>query len=379
MNDDSEGPVDLDTSADTDRAFDVSDLESSTLEKRYRRLLRLLPPGYRDVREQEMVDIFLQREYDADPENADFTAQTGRPDLVECLGVLKLATRVRWRGIDAPRRAEVRQHALQVAVLAGLSALAIVAVALLVGQVWFAITYPQYDAAGSIRAGSVGELLSSVRSWSFLLWIAAFVAVLVSRPRWAQAFSLIPLVSAFVGVILAPRTFGSWGLILAQIGLLVGLGGFSSGAPVPRRRKWIIAWVAGVIAVLAVTTAAFAFPRVRYPIGILVQDPTVFIWCAALAVIATIVLIRRLRGGSVGTGMLLGIATLGMAATVIRTGTLVDLIRFLPPDDAFSTSLLTAAIVQVVFVAGITLAVGFLGVRRFRRLPPVRYDTVTGA
>jgi hypothetical protein len=70
--------------------------EPSVLELRYRRLLRLLPRGYREVRADEMVGTFLATMHDADPDNFDLTLTHGRPSGAEIRAVAVLAVRARW-------------------------------------------------------------------------------------------------------------------------------------------------------------------------------------------------------------------------------------------------------------------------------------------
>ena len=66
----------------------------STLETRYRSVLRLLPLPYRQVWEEEMVATFVESMMPDDPNDADFVAEFGRPAWSEVASVAALAVRL---------------------------------------------------------------------------------------------------------------------------------------------------------------------------------------------------------------------------------------------------------------------------------------------
>lgn len=61
------------------------------LERRYRRVLRLLPAAYRAAWEEEMVATFLESRDSDDAETAEYTADFGRPSCPEVASVTVLA------------------------------------------------------------------------------------------------------------------------------------------------------------------------------------------------------------------------------------------------------------------------------------------------
>src|SRR5712691_13419723 len=65
------------------------------LEVRYRSLLRVLPAGYRETWEEEMVATFLESMATDDPDRAGYLADFGRPSWSEVASVLALAVQLR--------------------------------------------------------------------------------------------------------------------------------------------------------------------------------------------------------------------------------------------------------------------------------------------
>jgi hypothetical protein len=88
------------------------------LEERYRRVLRLLPAGYRRRWEDDMVAAFLATTATGDPERDDYLADYGRPGPGEVASVVALAARLRFAATpDAPPRRYLWGQALRLAVL----------------------------------------------------------------------------------------------------------------------------------------------------------------------------------------------------------------------------------------------------------------------
>lgn len=353
------------------------------LEVRYRRLLRVLPAGYRAVREQEMVDTFLASECAADPDNACLTLRLGWPGVREAAGVLALAVQVRWVGAAAPERARVRARALHIAVLAALTVFAVLAVWNLLNRIWLAAARPEYGSAAFPGVASVDALGSTLQNWSFLLWAVALVSVLSGRPRSAQLAGAVPMLTTLVATGFSLWWAGSWpmivysvALVLVQAAVLIGLFGFDARVPVAGRRGWVIAAAVAVLALSAVTVAAWSFPAARDPLALVWVDDA-GIWCAAAVIAALMLLVRRARGSQVSTEALLGIAVLAVAAGVLRAGTFAEWALTLPSDSWPTATILTATALQLLAAAAVVMVAGTLGARRFRRLPPVRYSIAT--
>ena len=77
---------------------------SGDLERRYRRVLRLLPGYYRRQWEEDMVAAFLDSALTGDPDEDEFITEYGRPDWPEVASVACLAARLYLGGAGTPRR-----------------------------------------------------------------------------------------------------------------------------------------------------------------------------------------------------------------------------------------------------------------------------------
>lgn len=168
----------------------------SVLESRYRTLLRILPRGYRSLREEEMVAAFLASMYDEDPENFDLTSKHGRPSFAEVRSIAALAVLTRWGRDVAPERFAARATAarhvllIAIAVMWTLAALPTVGTAL----VWW---WPAADPTGEsarILFGAPRSAWRLVESWGFLGWLPSLPAAIWGNRRIRQA------AAAFAGV-----------------------------------------------------------------------------------------------------------------------------------------------------------------------------------
>lgn len=166
------------------------------LEKRYRRLLRILPTPYRAVREEEMVETYLLSMETEDAEDTEFLADYGHPGWAERASVLTLAMRLRWGGGDAPDRYRVWGGAVRLFATFGLLLHAVLAVPELEIRLWVSgvVPWAPKRLAGLTFVGESTESLAV--SVAGLLWIPAFVAIIWGARREAQllaalAFSLV--------------------------------------------------------------------------------------------------------------------------------------------------------------------------------------------
>src|SRR5215469_1271313 len=95
---------------------------SGDLERRYRRVLRILPGYYRQRWEEDMVTAFLESSLTGDREEDEFVTEYGRPAWPEVASVAGLAARLYLGGAGAPRRYFAWGQAVRGAVLAVLLA-----------------------------------------------------------------------------------------------------------------------------------------------------------------------------------------------------------------------------------------------------------------
>src|SRR5579863_4203396 len=91
---------------------------SGDLERRYRRVLRLLPGWYRERWEQDMLAAFLDGWLTGDPEADEYISKAARPGWAEVASVAGLAARLYLGGAGAPRRYFAWGQAVRRAVLA---------------------------------------------------------------------------------------------------------------------------------------------------------------------------------------------------------------------------------------------------------------------
>jgi hypothetical protein len=75
---------------------------SGNLERRYRRVLRLLPGWYRELREEEMVAAFLDSWLTGDPEADEYISKAAGPSSAEVARVAALAVRMHLGGAGTP-------------------------------------------------------------------------------------------------------------------------------------------------------------------------------------------------------------------------------------------------------------------------------------
>ena len=94
---------------------------SGDLERRYRRVLRLLPGWYREQWEQDMVAAFLDSWLTGDPEADAYISKAAGPGWAEVASVAALAARLYLVGAGTPRRfawgQAIRRAALAVTLL----------------------------------------------------------------------------------------------------------------------------------------------------------------------------------------------------------------------------------------------------------------------
>jgi hypothetical protein len=192
------------------------------LERRYRRLLRVLPAWYRASREEEMVDTFLSER--ADRPNADLDLEHGSPGWAEVRATVGLAVRSRFASAR-PAGDVVR----------------LVAVLGLLAQ--FVVAMP--DAVWIVRARtSMGDGNLAFALASDALTMAPIVLLLTGHRRVARVAVVLSVVQSLLFAFnWMPVTFAvNLPFWLAAGCMLVG---FHREAPLPRAAPWWWVMLAG--------------------------------------------------------------------------------------------------------------------------------------
>ncbi|MEU5697214.1 hypothetical protein AB0G50_35800, partial [Actinosynnema sp. NPDC020468] len=191
----------------------------STLERRYRLLLRLLPAWYRREREEEMVALFLEDRGRGDgPDDLDL--EYGRPGWGEAGATAALAVRTRFAADRATG------HAARLVGMAGL-----------LGHLVLA-------AQGLAAAARLGEGWAA--PWLDALALVAFAALPLGRFAVGRAAAWVSCAVVAAAAVQGPPAmavlFGVPALVTA---VAVGVG-FHREAPPPPRAGWCRAGALGV-------------------------------------------------------------------------------------------------------------------------------------
>jgi len=229
---------------------------SSDLERRYRRVLRLLPGWYRQQWEEDMVAAFLDSWLTGDQETDEAIMEFCRPTMGEVASVIALAFRLHLGGPGTPRRHAWGQ-AIRRAVLAMLLMHALLAVDILVSLVrshslvgWLPLP------PGTEPAASPGGAWATVYCLANVAWIVAFVTLALGRypvARVLAALAIVPglvalLQAQFTGFLLAP--FGPWAFwIPLDLAPILAMTAFHAGAPRVAPRRWLAALPVGYLLV----------------------------------------------------------------------------------------------------------------------------------
>lgn len=335
---------------------------SSPLERRYRRLLRVLPEWYRRDRADEMVATLL----DGREDQLDHG-----PGLAESCAVLGLAVRTRLAN-PASTRATAAGNATRGIALFGLGIAGITAIERLYAWIYFTVRgYPQ----------NFAPLHMSVLLLGYLAMPAAFTAVMLGRIRLARVLGILTLIPGASMIMVAGRA-GYWDMAttdaINDITLwLAVLCLFFAVTRAVRRASPLWWWAAGVAAVLGVgygwldatpmsgTTADLWWQFARD------SGPG---WVVALGCVGYLVVIRKHfdRAGS-------GALTLSAVAlvTVVTQSTRLLFGAYEMANVAPTRFVLFAGLTGLLLVFVVVLAT--IGIRRFWSLPQRRLAAAVDA
>lgn len=324
------------------------------LERRYRRLLRVLPGYYRRAWEEDMVATFLAGALPEDPEDAEFAGEYGRPDWSEVASIVALAARLRVGGSSA--RSLAWGEAVRRVALAGLLAHAVNALAGLGALLWLPSRFADHG---------VPDQGAMVWSLFGLGWVAAYLALVLGRWPQARQFAglslLIVAISAVVDLVVTDGAY----LISHGVGLLVvavpvlALVAFHDQAPPVRPRPWLVALPVGTVLVTVVLLAT------QYPGG-----PNLVDWpglaCAAVFTAALAYQVAPTVGWK-SPSWPAALVLLAVTALVLRMMTLLDYLQHTPAPE--QNPLTVAALVEAAAVVVVAVPLAVRAVRTLRTLP----------
>jgi hypothetical protein len=315
------------------------------LERRYRRVLRVLPADYRAKWEEDMVDTFLLARRPDHPDaefDAEFDAEYGRPSWTEMASVVGLAARVSLGGVYAPPRSFARGEIVRRVALAGLLVHAVSAVVGVVSLLVVQTRFPEY------RVSDLDTL------WALcgLLWVGSYLVLLADRRHLAAWLGTAALVPSVLNTV---TDLASGGVSVATAGYrflvaalpLLALAAFHRDAPAVRARPWLIALPVGVVVVMAAALVT------QTPGAVALDWPGML--CVAAVVAGLALLVSGRRGPWTGALPVLAVVLLGE-----RVLTLIDYDRFFAQDSQTSL-LITTGLVQA---AALVLVTAPLVIRR---------------
>jgi hypothetical protein len=225
------------------------------LERRYRRVLRLLPDWYRERWEQDMVAAFLDGWLTGDPAADEYISKTAGPGWAETASVAALAVRLYLGGPATPRRHAWGQ-AIRRAVLTLLLMHAVLAVNVLVFLLWSRRLVGWLPAPpGSLVVAPAGGW-ATMYFLACITWIAAFVSLTLRHYRTARALAALAIVPGLVALLQAqltgimPAPFGPWLFwILADLVPVLAMTAFHREAAAGAPGRWLLALPAGYVLV----------------------------------------------------------------------------------------------------------------------------------
>jgi hypothetical protein len=227
---------------------------SSHLERRYRRVLRLLPGWYREQWEQDMVAAFLDGWLTGDAAADEYISRSAGPSPAEVASVVGLAVRLYLAGPATPRRHAWGQ-ALRSAVLAVVLVHAMVGTNVLVFLLWGRRLVGWLPASpGSLVVAAPGGAWGTVYCLASGAWIVIFVTLGLGYYRTARVLAGLTIVPGLVALLQAQRTgvmpapFGPWVFwVLLDLAPVLAMTAFHRPAPSAAPRRWLLALPAGYL------------------------------------------------------------------------------------------------------------------------------------
>ena len=229
---------------------------SGDLERRYRRVLRLLPRYYRDEWEEDMVAAFVDSWLTGDPEADEYITRVAGPSEAEVASVAGLAVRLYLGGAGTPRRYFAWGQAIRGAVLAVTLAYAMQGLAVLVflarsRRLFGWLPAPPW----AMHAGPLYLAWPAVWYLADCAWIVVFVALVLGHYRTARVVAAAAIVPDLVAF-LQPQLTGTTNLpvgwpylVLRDLVPVLAMIAFHQDAPSAARLPWLLALPVGYLLV----------------------------------------------------------------------------------------------------------------------------------
>jgi hypothetical protein len=335
----------------------------SVLEDRYRRVLRVLPAAYRATWEEEMVATFLASMATDDPDEAEYLDDYGRPSWSEVGSVLALALRLRLGAAGAPPRSVAWGQAIRLVTLMWLLGQAVLGVADLGLRLWLTgkLSWLPDPPVGWGAATDIWHVAGNLAG---LIWVLAFVGLLLGHRRIAQVLAALATVPTLVitANAVADRISGAHPEVLSLLTIalidvlsVVAMVAFQPGTPLLPPRPWYTALGLGAVVV---------------PFLIVVP---VLDWPGLWAIVVVLMGAVHLAGPALGRGdrspaWSHALAILAGMVFTLRVVTLVDYLmtdsRVWPPFG-----LVVLAVVEAIGVGAVAVPLTVLTYRTLRATP----------
>jgi len=233
---------------------------SGNLERRYRRVLRLLPGWYRDLWQEDMVAAFLDGWLTGDPEADEYITKVAGPSSGEVASVAGLAVRLYLGGAGAPRRHFAWRQAMRRAVLAVTLVQATRGLDVLLLTAWSRHLFGWLPTppASMVVATPGGIFPPAVWYLVAYAWIVAFVSLVLRYYRIGQVFAALAIVPDLVWLVQGQFTgrlptpyIGPWAFwVLLSLCPVLAMTAFQRDAPVSPRWPWLLALPANYLLVV---------------------------------------------------------------------------------------------------------------------------------
>ena len=344
------------------------------LERRYRRVLGLLPSSYREVWAEDMVSTYLDSVAPDDREDAEYAAEYGRPHWTEVASIAALAVRLRIGSAGAPPRYAAWSEVIRLVVLVGALVHAAANTLGLALTLWMAGMLPLFATPAMLEVEPESwQQVSMVAAVAGALWIPAYFALVLGRwtaGRWLVAVAAAATILS--GIARAVVTGQSFSVeftynVLINVLLALALLAFHRGAAPVLRGSWLTAFGLCTVLIAGYTLLAFRSMPLLAPLD------WAGLWCVVVVAAAAVHLTARALGWlgrfSAWTPAL---AVLAYAVLGMRLASLLDFARF--GFTGWHPATIPLDIAEVVAVLAIAIWMSRLSARALRRLPTKAAD-----